>query len=158
MIARWALLLVGTLVSPSSSGADEADAIREARARSNRAIAARDLEALTALFAEQVVVVTSRSARSQGREAERAAFAAEFRNKPDVSYVREPDQIDVFAPWEMGAERGRWRGQWSEPDGRVEIGGSYFAKWRKVEGRWLIEAEVFVPDFCRGSRYCDAVP
>ena len=49
-------------------------------------------------------------------------------------------------------------GTWTEPDGKLEIGGTYQAQWRKVDGRWLIQAEVFVPAHCKGSKYCAARP
>ena len=66
--------------------------------------------------------------------------------------------VDVNAPWAVAAERGNWTGRWTEPDGVVEIGGSYLAQWRKVGDAWLIQAEVFVPATCTGSRYCVARP
>jgi ketosteroid isomerase-like protein len=151
-------MFLGLLGLTSFSAADEAEAIREARGRSNRAIVERDLGSIEGSFTENGLVVTSRSAVSSGRAAQREGFATEFRTKPDVSYVREPAEIEVFAPWEMAAERGTWRGRWTAPDGVVSIGGTYFAKWRKVDGRWLIEAEVFVPGYCQGGRYCEEEP
>ena len=56
-----------------------------------------------------------------------------------------PTTVDVFAAWAVASERGEWTGTWTEPDGPLEIGGTYQAQWRKVEGRWLIQAELFVP-------------
>lgn len=58
----------------------------------------------------------------------------------------------------MAFEHGTWRGHWTEDGGRVAIGGTYAAKWRKVKGRWLIEVETFVPAFCTGTDYCYGVP
>ena len=129
--------------------------IRAARKRSNEAIAARDLDALADSWTEDVHVVTSRSAEASGREAERAAFEAQFRDRPDVLYVRTPERIEVFVAWRMASEAGTWEGRWTEPDGVVSIGGTYFAKWHRSEdGRWRIRAEIFVPTRCSGSSYC----
>ena len=43
-------------------------------------------------------------------------------------------------------------------DGRVTIRGRYSAKWRRTDGVWLLEAEVFTPLSCRGSSYCTRPP
>ena len=56
------------------------------------------------------------------------------------------------------ARGGEWTGRWTEPDGVVQVRGTYLAQWRKVNGTWLIQAEVFVPTACTGSTYCAAHP
>ena len=40
----------------------------------------------------------------------------------------------------------------------LKIGGTYLAQWRKVDGRWLIQAELYVPTLCKGSKYCNQRP
>ena len=60
--------------------------------------------------------------------------------------------------WAAASERGEWVGRWTEPDGKLEIGGTYQAQWRKVDGRWLIQGELFVPTHCKGSKYCNQRP
>ena len=148
-----AIVFLGAMTI-SETSAHESE-IREARQRSNQAIVARDLDTLADLWTEDVRVVTSRSAEASGREAERAAFAAEFRDRPDVVYVRKPQRIEVYEAWGMASEAGEWEGRWTERDGVVEIGGTYFAKWhRSADGRWRIRAEIFVPTHCSGSDYC----
>ena len=87
-----------------------------------------------------------------------AQWRAQFTAHPDVRYVRTPQSIRVFAPWQMAEERGTWVGQWTEPDGAVVIRGSYTAKWRRVDGVWLLEAELFTPLSCVGSAYCSTPP
>jgi ketosteroid isomerase-like protein len=144
-------------VSPLQAQEDES-AIRAARARSNAAIAAHDLDGLARVWMENVHVVTSTGAQEAGRERNRASFAAHFRDRPDVVYVRTPESIDVFAAWDVAAERGRWTGQWTQADGVTRISGTYLAQWRKVKGEWLIQAELFVPTGCVGSSYCERHP
>jgi hypothetical protein len=58
----------------------------------------------------------------------------------------------------MAAEHGRWTGSWTDPDGTIRLTGSYYAKWRKLDGQWLIESEIFVPETCTGGAYCTRVP
>lgn len=102
--------------------------------------------------------VSSRNAHTNGRDGAQAQWRAQFTAHADVSYVRTPSSVRLFAPWAMAAESGTWVGRWAEPDGRVEIRGTYTAKWRRVDGVWLLEAEVFTPESCTGSAYCSSPP
>jgi ketosteroid isomerase-like protein len=135
-----------------------ARAIRRLRESSNVAIARHDTAGLGAILAPNVIVVSSNSAHIDGREANVQRFAEQFRNRPDVTYRREPASVEVFAPWGMASERGRWSGSWTDAGGKVSIGGTYFAKWRQLNGAWRVESETYVPDRCRGSSYCTVVP
>ena len=99
-------------------------------------------------------IVSSTSAQAAGKEANQQRMARQFASRPDTVYVRRPTAIDVYASWAVASERGEWTGRWTEPDGALEIGGTYLAQWRKVDGRWLIQAELFVPTRCTGGKYC----
>ena len=132
--------------------------IREARARSNAAIAAHDPAAMARVWMPDLHVVSSTSAQVAGREANQQRMSRQFANRPDTLYVRTPTTIDVFAPWAVASERGQWTGRWTEPDGLMTIGGTYLAQWRKIDGQWLIQAELYVPTTCSGSRYCKERP
>jgi len=148
---------IGRMAAAQPS-ADE-QMIREARARSNAAIAAHDPVAIAREWMADVHVVSSTSAQVAGRQANQDRMAAQFKNRPDTIYIRQPVTIDVYSPWTVASERGEWTGRWTEPDGPLDIGGTYLVQWRKVEGRWLIQAELYVPTRCRGSRrYCSQRP
>ncbi len=154
-----ALRITGILLSIAAAGAigarsPDEEMIREARARSNRAIAAHDLPGIAAAWMDDVHIVSSTSAHATGRDPNLQRMAQQFARRPDTVYVRQPTAVDVYPPWNVAAERGEWVGRWIEPDGALEIGGTYLAQWRKVDGRWLIQAELFVPIRCHGSRYC----
>jgi len=82
----------------------------------------------------------------------------QFQRRPDTIYVRTPSTIDVFDAWSVASERGEWVGRWTEPDGKVEISGTYLAQWRKIDGRWLIQSELYVPTKCIGGTYCRQRP
>jgi ketosteroid isomerase-like protein len=132
--------------------------IRAARDRSNAAIAKHDLDSIAAAWMDDVHVVSSTSSQTSGKNANRERMAAQFKNRPDTIYVRTPVTIDVYAPWNVASERGEWTGKWTEPDGVLEIGGTYQAQWRRIDDRWLIQAELFVPLHCKGSKYCGQRP
>ncbi len=148
-----------TVYAQSMSAAPlTAAAVRAARKRSNVAIAQRDTATLVALSSSSYHSVSSRNAHTNGRDGVAAQWRAQFAAHADVNYVRTPITVRVFTPWQMAEETGAWVGRWSEPDGRVVIRGTYTAKWRRINGAWLLEAEVFTPRSCRGSTYCDTVP
>ncbi len=147
-------LTAGTQTPPP---ADEA-AIRAARAQSNQAIAAHDVAGIARHWTADVHIVTSTSTQGTGRDGNGQRMAAQFARRPDTVYVRTPALVEVWAGWNVAAERGEWTGRWTEPDGVVQVGGTYLAQWRKVDGTWLIQAELFVPTRCTGSSYCAAHP
>ena len=133
-------------------------AIRARRESSNQAIAKHDTAGVGRVFAPDVVVVTSRSVKTQGRDAEVSGLADQFRTRPDVVYRRTPVVVKVFAPWDMASESGRWPGSWTDADGKILIGGSYYAKWRLLKGAWYVDSETYVPERCSGGKYCTTAP
>ena len=163
-VATLAVLVLVATAGPDSpvraSGLQPGDEqlIREARARSNRAIAAHDPAAIAREWMPDVHVVSSTSRQTASRDANRESMATQFKNRRDVVYVRRPMTIDVYRPWAVASERGEWTGKWTEPDGKLEIGGTYLAQWRKVDGQWLVQAELFVPTRCTGAKYCTQRP
>lgn len=161
------LALSGAMVAPvaiamaASSGQtppDDATAIRAARAASNAAIARHDVPGIAKHWLPSVSIVTSTGVHDNSKDGNAGRMAAQFTRRPDTVYVRTPTAVDVFAAWDVASERGEWTGRWTEPDGVVNIAGTYLAQWRKTNGVWLIQAEVFVPTRCTGSAYCGAHP
>jgi ketosteroid isomerase-like protein len=152
------LLPGASAYSQGSAGGAAAREIRRLRELSNAAIARHDTAGLGAILAPNVIVVSSNSAHIDGRDTNVQRFAEQFRARPDVTYRRTPVTVRVFAPWGMASEEGRWSGSWTADDGKVSIGGTYFAKWRQLNGAWRVESETYVPDRCRGSAYCSVVP
>lgn len=143
---------------PLAQQSEDERLIREMRARSNAAIAAHDLTGIARAWMPDVHVVSSTSAQTAGSQANQQRMARQFELRPETVYVRTPRTIDVFTSWSVASERGEWTGRWTEPDGKLEIGGTYQAQWRKIDGRWLIQAELYVPTYCRGSKYCERRP
>ena len=132
--------------------------IVDSRISFNQAIASHDTSALVKHWTDDIVVITSRNARFVGKDQYAAGLGEEFRSKEDVVYIRNPETIEVFPAWEMAAESGRWIGTWKNGDESIEVVGTYYAKWKKINNQWLISAEVFTPLRCRGGNYCLDVP
>lgn len=154
-LATVVLTLLATAAAPQPN---DAQVIRAVRSRSNAAIAAHDAAGMARAWMENVHIVSSTSAQTAGRAANQLRMAQQFGNHPDTVYVRRPTTIDVYPPWSVASERGEWTGTWTEPDGKFDIGGTYLAQWRKVDGQWLIQAELYVPAHCTGSKYCAQRP
>lgn len=161
------LLVTGAMAAPVAFAATVAGtevqtadetAIRAARADSNAAIARHDVAGIRRHWMADVHIVTSTSTQGSGRDVNGDRMAQQFQRRPDTIYVRTPGTVEVFREWNVASERGEWTGRWTEPDGVVDIGGTYLAQWRKTDGVWLIQSELFVPTRCRGSRYCAARP
>lgn len=151
------MLVVAAGVAVSAQSPDE-KLIRESRAASNGAIAKHDTAGIARFWMDDIHITTSTSAHATGRAANEERMAAQFQRRPDTIYVRTPSSIDVFSQWGVASERGEWVGRWTEPDGKVDISGTYLAQWRQTGGRWLIQAELYVPTRCSGSTYCDRRP
>ena len=141
---------------PDSSA--DVRAIVAARARSNVAIARHDTAGIAREMMPDVTVLSSTSAMSTGVAANLSRIAAQFARRPDTRWVRTPDTIAVFDAWGVASERGHWVGTWTEPDGPLVIRGSYEAQWRRLDGTWRIQGELFVPLRCEGGAYCRARP
>jgi ketosteroid isomerase-like protein len=135
---------------------DDRQAISEARERSNQAIAARDTAAMGKYWTDDITAISSRNSEFQGRKFYQMGFAREF--EAGRIFVRKPKRIEVFEPWRMASEEGNWYGEWEDRDGHVKLSGNYFAKWHKVDGKWLIRTEIFVPTNCRGGVFCSSRP
>lgn len=151
------IMLPGCKQSEMQSSPEET-LIREARIKSNEAIAAHDAKAMSAFWTSDFHIITSRNSEMSGKNTNRERMESEFSSKPDVLYVRTPQTIQVFDAWKMASESGTWAGSWTENGQKIELTGTYMAKWHKLDGAWLIRAEVFVPLTCTGGAYCDKSP
>jgi ketosteroid isomerase-like protein len=151
-MAAWAVAGV------SAQAPSDERQIRNSRAQSNAAIEAHDVSAIARFWMDDVHITTSTSVQANGWAVNGSRMSEQFKRRPDTNYVRTPSKIDVFAAWAVASERGEWVGRWTEADGPLEIRGTYLAQWRKVNGRWLIQSELYVPTQCKGGKYCKQRP
>jgi len=119
-------------------------AIRMRRAAFNSAIVDRDANAIAPILARDCVMVTGTdSAVISGRMAQVKVWRREFAAPHPAVYVRTPDSITVSPAEPIALEVGAWQGS-DSATGAVTASGVYTAKWREVQGAWVIEAETFV--------------
>jgi ketosteroid isomerase-like protein len=126
--------------------------IRSARERYNAAIAHRDTLAIGDLFLPSYHLITGRSVQAAGRDVGRHSWAVLFAADSTVTYVRTPREVRVNAAWGLAEELGDWVGRSRAPDGDVDVGGVYAAKWQRTgTGDWRLQSEVFTTLRCRGG-------
>lgn len=150
LLLIWAILAVGVVGSAANSQTDE-EAIRAARIASNEAIARHDAEAIASFLDSEYQITTSIGQMFQGTEGEVSTWNRLFAERPNVLYVRTPQEVKVSLDYPLASESGTWIGTWDTAEGPVRTGGSYQAMWRKAGGEWKIRAELFVALFCEGD-------
>jgi hypothetical protein len=89
------IMLPGCKQSDMQSSPEET-LIREARIKSNEAIAAHDAKAMSAFWTSDFHIITSRNSEMSGKNTNRERMESEFSSKSDVLYVRTPQTIQVF--------------------------------------------------------------
>ena len=149
-----AMAVIGP-VPPAVAHAEPASEaqIRDARKQYDAAIAGRDFAALSKLTTAEVQMIGAVS-RSSGIASLQEALKRLVEKRPDVALKCDVEAIEVNETWNVAAERGRWRETWTEKDSPVDLRGSYLAMWKRIDGKWLLDAWLFVPQSCKGDSYC----
>lgn len=113
-------------------------AIAAERAASNAAIATRDAQTAAMYLDRAAIIVASTGEQLHGPGAMQAVFERMFADESFHLLVRHP--VDIMLGTDFAAEHGRWEGRWGS---RVDTG-TYMARWRRVGGRWMANAELYV--------------
>lgn len=140
--------------APQQPSPDAVAQIRAARERSNRAIAARDIEAFGESIAEDYVMVRGKGVFVPSRQAYLEDNAADFKKPDAVRYERIPDKIELSTVLPIAAEHGHWIA--TSPNGKIAYGGTYLAMWRQGKKGWQLRSELFVLLSCQDEAACAA--
>jgi ketosteroid isomerase-like protein len=141
---------------PCESAGDPAAvaSIESRRVAFNRAIAAGDLEGIGAVLHPDVILITGTDSDVyRGRAAQLAIWDSDFADRDRAVYVRTTHCVRVSPVFPVALEVGEWRGERSPTSGAEPdfAAGRYAAKWRRVDGVWLLESEVFATEACGGG-------
>jgi ketosteroid isomerase-like protein len=114
--------------------------IRQARQTSNEAIIRKDVEVITSFWLDDYVVIRGSGAVVAGKENNKADWNAIFKETPNTYFERISSEIVIsksnpYLAWENGI----WKGF-----NTYSKGGRYSAQWKKVDGAWKLQAELFV--------------
>ena len=120
---------------------EEADiaAIKASRAASNAAIAEHDIDGMSKYWLADFVQTIGRGTSLTGKDTIIASWKALFKTNKTVLYVRTPSVITIGDNGIMAWETGTWTAKNSYSNG-----GNYSAMWRKIDGIWKLQAELFV--------------
>ena len=121
------------------------EAILDARAKINDAIARRDIDAFAALVTPWYSVVTARSLQRNGREESARSWAELFARDEHATHIAIPEELHINAEWGFAEELGKWRATIGLGEAPLEMSGVYAAKWHLTVAGWLLRAEMFTP-------------
>jgi ketosteroid isomerase-like protein len=117
----------------------DVDIIRASRAASNNAIARHDIEGMAKYWLSDFTQTIGRGITTVGRDSVSAGWGNLFKTNQTVSYIRTPENIIVGDNGIMAWESGHW-----DAINSYSKGGNYSAMWRKINGDWKLQAELFV--------------
>ena len=118
---------------------DDVATIKVSRAASNAAIARHDIDGMSKYWLKDFVQTIGKGTTMTGSDNVINAWKELFKVNSTVSYVRTPTEIIVGDNGIMAWETGTWTAQNS-----YSKGGNYSAMWRKIDGEWKLQAELFV--------------
>lgn len=113
------------------------DYIRKARAASNAAIAEQDAEEAARFWMKDIVVISGEGGQYSGRNSLQKIFKKIFDSSAAV-FERIPAEVIVSKSGVLAWETGSWKYL------NEHSWGNYSAMWRKINGKWLIQSELFV--------------
>lgn len=130
-----------------------AQEVRDARKAFNKGIAEHDLDAISALLDDDVMLITGTDSDVfVSKPSQMALWQSDSKNVKALLYVRETSEVQLSPLYPMAMESGLWTGKAPSGD---ELGGEYAAKWRCDGVRWMLEAEIFMTTRCSGALCAD---
>jgi|SRR5881296_1204810 len=130
---------------PVDTSAEE-HAIREFDRRFVHAVVARDTMAIGDFYADAAEFLAPNAPRLTGRAAIRTAWA-QFLRLPNVTLYFSPTKVWVSSAGDLAYETGPYRLTYDGPKGkRVEDTGKFVVAWRKVDGGWKVQYDIFNSD------------
>jgi ketosteroid isomerase-like protein len=134
------LLIIMPMHAVLSQTQSDEQLIRKARQTSNEAIARQDVETIASFWLEDYVVITGSGAMVVGRVTNMANWESLLKENPKTYFERIPSEIIISKnnP-DLAWESGDWKGF-----NTYSKGGRYSAQWKKKDGTWKLQAELFV--------------
>jgi ketosteroid isomerase-like protein len=117
----------------------DAAMIRSSRMASNKALAHHDISGMAKYWLPDFVQTIGRGTSLTGKDTIIAVWQQLFKSNATVLYIRKPLTIAVGDNGIMAWETGVW-----EAKNSYSKGGNYSAMWRKIDGEWKLQAELFV--------------
>ena len=133
------MLLPVQIVFAQQSKQDDIAIIKAAREASNAALARHDIDGMSKYWLPDFVQTIGRGTSLTGKDTIISSWKKLFSTNSKVLYVRTPGDITIGDNGIMAWETGAWTAKNSYSNG-----GNYSAMWRKIDGAWKLQAELFV--------------
>lgn len=111
--------------------------IRQARMDSNACILKKDVNGVAKHWLPDFLQIAGDGSYSKGKEKIAADWKYMFSHSSPV-FERLPDEILIAESGDLAWEKGKW----DYKDDKYY--GHYAAMWRKVNGKWLTQSELYV--------------
>lgn len=113
--------------------------IQDARTATNKHIAEHDLESLINYWLDDIVIIRGNGNILPDKKTATETWQNIFNKEPNVSYIRQPDEIIISEDGLLAWEKGTWKGI-----NTINSNGNYAAMWRKHNVVWKLQAELYV--------------
>ena len=133
------LIIFSEFSNAQKNKQQDVDAIKAARAFSNKCIAEHNVAGLTKYIREDFVQVRRNGSHLTGRDTIMKSWEKLFQSNPKINYIRNTSEIIISDNDSLAWETGKWTAINS-----YSKGGNYSAMWRKSENEWKLQAELFV--------------
>lgn len=126
--------------SATSQNLSDEELIRNTRQSSNEAIAKQDVDEISKFWLDDYVVIRGSGSIERGKKANKTNWKKLFKETPQTYFERFPSEIIISKnnP-DLAWESGSWKGYHT-----YSKGGRYSAQWKKKDGEWKLQAELFV--------------
>ncbi len=125
--------------------AADAAAIAAINARWVATVATKDAAATAAYYTEDGMLLPSGAPAAVGREAIAAAWGGLYQ-MPGFALTFAATSITVAGSGDIAYDIGTYALGFDAEGGRVEDVGKYVVAWKKVDGQWLVAADIFNSD------------
>lgn len=118
----------------------DAAMIQNARQLSNEAIVKHDIEGISQFWLDDYLIIRGSGVVEQGKEANKTTWINLFKETPKTYFTRTPSEIIISeSNPDIAWETGVWKGF-----NTYSKGGKYSAQWKRKNGEWKLQAELFV--------------
>ena len=135
----------GCASTPRVNVANEETAITTINRQMQQAVASKNLDAVTSLYATDAVLMAPNTPPARGQPAVREWWAQTM-NLTNPSVTLTSTKIDVAASGDLAPDVGTYVFTATSPEGPINDRGKYMVKFRKIGSDWKIASDIFNSD------------
>jgi len=136
-------LTVNFLNTEMANAQNAEDEIRRLRKLSNDARKTDDLDVISKLFTNDIIIVKGDGGELNGLEAVNQYMIKQKKQSPGLYFERLPDKIIVAKSNKMAWEEGTWSG-FNKDGPLANYAGRYSMMWLKTDESWKMRSQQFV--------------